>query len=388
MTSPAPGVDFGPVLEIDESGEARRRPVTTSQATDTEEHAMSYRSALEEPAWSNRPQAANSLSFRFSSVLGTDAVLRACLNRAKELVDADPGAILIVGEPGTGKELLARAIHAEGSRSSKPFVTLDCRAMDAKLLEAELFGYEPGGLPELLGGRQGLMETADGGTLLLRRIDELPLMVQPRLLSALQSKTARRIGAIEGFPVRCRVVASASPRIFQAIEDGLVRQDLYRHFEEARLTLPPLREREGDVTGLANQFLNQIATLEGLQCREFSDAACSALEERRWPGNVRELRRMIQQTARSATGQVVEVFDLPFYQSRNGAGPADAGSAAILIPPTGRSLDEIEAEAISLTLDLTGHNKSATARILGISRPTLSRKIRKYGLVRAEARSN
>lgn len=343
---------------------------------------MSYRIALEEPSWGSQPEAAGSPSFRFSSILGKDPTLHACLERAAQLSGEDPSSILIIGDPGTGKELLARAIHAEGRRSSEPFVTLDCRAMDAKLLEAELFGYEPGGLPELLGGRQSLMETADKGTLLLRRIDELPLMVQPRLLSALESRSARRIGAIEGFPVRCRVVASASPRIFRAIDDGLLRQDLYQHFEHSRLTLPPLRERKGDVMRLAKQFLKQIATLEGLQCREFSDAARAALEERRWPGNVRELKRMIQQTARSATGPVVEVFDLPFFQARNTGRAGDASAAAIMIPPTGRSLDEIEAEAISLTLDLTGHNKSATARILGISRPTLTRKVRKYGLAR------
>ncbi len=327
----------------------------------------------------NEPSAP---AFRFSAFLGVDATLASCLEQAAVLTTAEPAPILLVGEPGTGKEMLARTIHAEGARAPQPFVTLDCRAMDAKLLEAELFGYETGGMPELLGGHQGILETAGEGTLFLRRVDELPLSLQPRLFSALESRIARRIGSREGYQIRCRILASASPAIDVAVRDGRFRRDLFQQFEGAVLRLPTLRARPDQIVPMAEEHLNRFATLEGRQCTDFSDPAKSALLARRWPGNVRELKRVVLAALRKAKGDVVELFDLPFYASLATKAVTDAGpgAAVIVIPPGGRSLDDIEAEAVAATLCLTNNNKSATARILGISRPTLARKIRKYEL--------
>ncbi len=341
---------------------------------------MSYTIATEEtPSKRGRERVASS-AYGFSAVLGESPELKACVESARCAAGLDSGPILLVGEPGTGKELIARACHFDGERASEAFVILDCRALDPKLFESELFGSESGAIPGLLGGRQGLLETAGSGTLLLRRVDEMPISLQPRLVSTLAQSMARRVGGLEEFAVRCRIVASASPRIANALEEGRFREDLYDKFRESVVHVPPLRDRGDDLMVLAEHFQTLSATAEGLPNRAFGDQARAALAGREWKGNVRELKRVIQQAVVTALGESIDACDFPFGPSRPSSPVGPDGEIMIVIPPAGRTLEEVEAEVIAATLQLTGGNKSATARILGISRPTLRRKARLYAV--------
>lgn len=315
----------------------------------------------------------------FGALVGTSPSFRTAVTRARGLAAAGDRPILFIGEPGTGKELLARACHSDGWRAAEPFVSLDCRTLDHRLLDSELFGSETGALSEFIGGRDGLLRTAGEGTLFLRRIDELPAPVQLRLVPALTQRVARRVGGAEEFRIRCRIIASASGRLRDSLENGRFRTDLYQRFADQLVHVPPLRERGTDILLLADHFQANAAAVEGTPSRAFSDEARVALQGRSWDGNVRELRHLVREAVLAAEGDTIEVTDLPFGPARPPRGQVSPG-AVILIPPAGRTLEDVEAEVIAATLRFANGNKSETARILGISRPTLRRKVRRYGL--------
>jgi transcriptional regulator with PAS, ATPase and Fis domain len=317
----------------------------------------------------------------FRTVIGKSPALRDAVDTALRVARRASSTVLVVGETGTGKELFARGIHYAGPSPEAPFVAVNCAAIPATLLESELFGHERGAFTDAKQKKQGLLELARTGTLFLDEVSELPHDLQPKLLRALEERRVRRIGGYEEIEVRCRVVAATNLSLEESVAEGRFREDLFYRLNVLRVVLPPLRERHGDVSVLARHFLDVLVEDQGLPPVELSPDAARALESHSWPGNVRELKNVLERAALLCNGGVIQPADLSLGgRRRTSSGVNAEGHGFITIPAEGRSLASVEGEAIRLTLALTGWNRSAAARILDISRPTLARKILLYGL--------
>lgn len=300
--------------------------------------------------------------------------------------------VLVCGETGTGKELFARGIHASSAHAGEPFVAINCAAIPDTLLESELFGHEKGAFTDARTLKRGLFEVAGRGSIFLDEVGELPLKLQPKLLRVLEQRTFRRVGGSAELPLQARVIAGTNVALGDAVDSGIFREDLFYRLSVARIDIPPLRDRQGDVERLARHFLDEIARDSGIASPPISAAALEALRGHRWPGNVRELKNVIERATIVSGGVTIQPHHLQFQRRRavGAAGerpPAGAafdadGAALIRIPDTGKTLAEIEIEAIHATIMLARGNLSATARILGISRPTLARKLRQAGMTR------
>ena len=299
---------------------------------------------------------------QFTEILGESSALRSALDQASRLIPHPQVTVLIVGETGTGKELLARALHSNGPRHAAPFVDINCAAIPETLLEAELFGHERGAFTDAVVAKPGLFETANGGTLFLDEIGHLPFRLQGKLLRVLEERRTRRIGSTKSIPVDVRVIAATNVNLARAVRRGQFREDLYYRLNVVPITLPALRERPEDIALLARHFLSKFAAAYGLQQASFSPAAERALRARRWPGNVRELRNAIERAVLMARGSVIDAASL---QSESEDAPVSD------VPP--RQLRAIIKNAVRETLDQCGGNKSDAARRLGISRTRLQR---------------
>ncbi|MBX6364502.1 MAG: sigma 54-interacting transcriptional regulator [Gemmatimonadetes bacterium] len=304
------------------------------------------------------------------------ALLRA-LETARRVARHPATTVVIEGETGTGKEVLARAIHAAGPGADEPFVALNCGAIPAGLLESELFGHERGAFSGAERAKPGLLEEAGAGTLFLDEIAELPVALQAKLLRVLQDRRARRLGGLEEYAVSCRFVAATNRPLRAEVEAGRFREDLFFRLDVVRIGLPPLRERPEDLLPLADRILTQLCAAFGVPPRRLSPAAEAALHAYTWPGNVRELRHALERAVVIAEGDVLEPHHLALGDRARRAEPASLNAVAhIPIPPEGLTLAEAERQLIATTLRLAGHNQSRAARMLGVSRPTVIRKIR------------
>ncbi len=323
------------------------------------------------------PRAEGSVKLGLASIIGGSDALREAIDRARKVATSRLTTVLLLGETGTGKELFARAIHYEGPARGEAFVAVNCAAIPETLLESELFGHERGAFADARAQKRGLMELAGGGTLFLDEVAELPPRLQPKLLRALEDRRVRRLGALDEMEINCRIIAAANPSLHEAVARLEFREDLYYRLNVFRIPLPPLRERHGDVTLLARHFLAELAQQQELSSKMLDDSAIAALEAHNWPGNVRELKNVIEHAAILSDDSVIRAEHLMLQQRT--VLPASNGAEQvreIRIPAEGKSLELIEQEAVRLTLQITNGNRSAAARILGISRPTLGRKIR------------
>ncbi|MBX6332809.1 MAG: sigma 54-interacting transcriptional regulator [Gemmatimonadaceae bacterium] len=314
-------------------------------------------------------------------IVGESEALRDALDRARKVASSRLTTVLIVGETGTGKELFARGIHYAGPSRGEPFVAVNCAAIPETLLESELFGHERGAFTDARAQKRGLMELAGSGTLFLDEIGELPPRLQPKLLRALEERRVRRLGGLQEIEISCRIIAAANTSLHDAVTRLEFREDLYYRLNVFRITLPPLRERQGDVELLARHFLAELARQQELEPKMLEPDAVAALRAHTWPGNLRELKNVIEHAAILSEGPSIRAEHLMIQQRTSiPASRASGPVREIQIPPEGKSLDAIEKEAVQLTLQITRGNRSAAARILGISRPTLARKMREYGL--------
>ena len=294
------------------------------------------------------------------------------LERARQAAASDAD-ILIEAESGTGKELVARMIHQLSARKGRPFVALNCAAFPETLLESELFGHAKGAFTGASNAKPGKFELAHEGTLLLDEVGEMPLALQPKLLRALQEREFDRLGDTRSVRVDLRVIATTNCALAQMVRDGKFRADLYYRLNVIPLSLPPLRERAGDVGELADFFVRLFAT-RGRSLHLAPDFL-ARLESHNWPGNVRELancmRRVVALTQESEIGaSALDGFDWA-------AAPAPVDSS--LIRP-GVSLGEMERKLVAITLEATGGNRSRAAELLGVSLRTVRNKVRSYGL--------
>jgi DNA-binding NtrC family response regulator len=274
-------------------------------------------------------------------------------------------AVLITGETGSGKEILARAVHHYSLRHSKPWVDVNCAALPEHLIESELFGYEKGAFSGADSMKQGLFELAHTGTLFLDEIGELNQKMQVKLLRVLDGTPYYRLGGVRKISVDVRVVSATNVNLEEAVRAGEFRSDLYHRLTQIHLKVPPLRERPEDVAALAELFLQQQEPGS-----RFSPEAMEALVAHSWPGNVRELRNMVSKGLIFASGPCITASDLPLPRPEPRAVPGS---------PPGLNLDNVEREMVFKALIETGGRHDKAARMLGISRRTLSRKLKTYG---------
>jgi transcriptional regulator with PAS, ATPase and Fis domain len=318
-------------------------------------------------------------AFGFENVVGESTALREAVRLATRVAAARRTTVLLIGETGTGKELFARGIHYASNSASEPFVAINCAAIPDSLLESELFGHEKGAFTGAHARKQGLLELAGSGALFLDEVHHLPPLLQPKILRALESRQVRPVGGLVEIPIDCRIIAAASPLLEQVVASGEFREDLYYRLNVFSLTLPPLRERPGDIEIIARHFLAH-ETHDHQQPKQFSDDAIAALLVHRWPGNVRELKNVIERAAILCGESPVLRAEHLMIQRRIPQPPASRemnvdSVGEIRIPRAGKLLEDIEREAVALTLQLTGGNQAAAARLLGISRPTLAKKM-------------
>lgn len=313
----------------------------------------------------NRDSAHEAASMH--TFLGMTAVIRSNamrqLMRVVEKAARSTAAVLITGETGSGKEVVARAIHHLSFRCSRPWIDVNCAALPDHLLESELFGYEKGAFSGAASMKQGLFEAANGGSLFLDEIGELDLKMQVKLLRVLDGTPYYRLGGTRKVVSDVRIIAATNVDLREAVEKGTFRRDLYHRLDQARLEVPPLRSRPEDVEALACHFLAQECP--GLR---FAPSALQALRSHSWPGNVRELRNTVVKAALAAEGSEISAEDLPSLP----------GATRSVCLPVGQTLEAMEQEAILKALAETGGRQDRAARLLGISQRTLIRKLKIY----------
>jgi two-component system response regulator PilR (NtrC family) len=288
--------------------------------------------------------------------------------RATALSEA---SVLIEGESGTGKELIAEAFHHHSERANRPFTRINCAAIPRDLLESELFGYKRGAFTGADRNKRGLIEATEGGTLLLDEIAEMPIHLQTKLLRVLQERKLRRLGDEQEIEVDFRLISSTNRVTLQAVEEGLLRKDLYFRISTIKLEVPPLRDRPDDLALLVERFLERYSEKYKKAARRVAPEAFALLARYDWPGNVRELESIIERAVLFCQGEQLIPENLPPHLQA-----AQSGQLHCIIPPF-MTLEEIEQEAIKQTLERTGGNVKKTAQILNLHRPTLYRKLKK-----------
>jgi len=311
------------------------------------------------------------------SIVGRAPQLLRSLERARAAATTDAD-VLVEAESGTGKELLARFIHDASSRSRKPFVAVNCAAVPEHLLESELFGHARGAFTGATAAKPGKFELANGGTLLLDEIGEMPLNLQPKLLRALQEREFERLGETRSIKVDIRVIATTNVNLAGMVDEGKFRSDLYYRLNVIPLSLPPLRERIGDVELLANYFVEKFAVKARGPVARLSPEFIDRLSAHDWPGNVRELGNFMRRVCSLHPGVVLDgfCFDQEF-QTRTKAVPA---APSMPLVTAGAPIRQLERAHLENTLEMTNGNRTLAAEMLGISIRTMRNRIREYGL--------
>ncbi|HVY62637.1 MAG TPA: sigma-54 dependent transcriptional regulator [Planctomycetota bacterium] len=313
---------------------------------------------------------------RFDDMLGASTPMRRLFDLV-ERAAASEASVLGTGESGTGKELVARALHARSGRRAGPFLAVNCAALPEALLESELFGHVRGAFTDARAARTGLFLAASGGTLFLDEIGDMPLALQPKLLRALQERRIRPLGGEQEVDVDVRIVAATNRDLEGAIEEGRFRRDLYFRVNVINLDVPPLRDRAGDVLLLAQHFVERVAARSAKPVKGLSAAAAQRLASYAWPGNVRELQNCIERAVALTAYEEVSVDDLPEkirdYKSSHVL--LSAETAAELVP-----LEEVERRYILGVLETLAGNKTRAAKVLGLDRRTLHRKLVRWRL--------
>lgn len=293
--------------------------------------------------------------------------------------------VLVLGESGTGKELVARAIHRLSGRSGR-LVPVNCGAIPEEILESELFGHEKGSFTGAINSRIGRFQMADGGTIFLDEIGEMSPKLQVKLLRVLQERKVEPVGSTRSVDVDVRVVAATNKDLKEEVRAGRFREDLYYRLQVVPVVLPPLRERAGDVTLLANHFMGKACESLGKPTIAFSGEALRRIGAYEWPGNVRELENLVERLAILADGSVLEAQELPDYVLGRGTTAIQSVAVAAEIPAQGLDFNELvdrfESHLISMALTKTNGNKKAAAKLLHLNRTTLVEKIKKKGLER------
>ena len=323
-----------------------------------------------------------------TELVGLSPAVREVQTRIDQVAHAPDTTVLVTGQSGTGKELVARCIHERSARRHGPFVAINCAALTESLLEAELFGYEPGAFTGAQkDGKDGLFAVAAGGTLFLDEIGEMEPTLQAKLLRVLQERTFRRVGGVQDIPADVRIVASTNRDLRQMVQTGGFREDLFYRLNVMTVHVPPLRERSADIPLLSHFFLDQIGRQMGKALSGFTEEAMETLCEYQWPGNVRELRNAIEHACIVSPSGMIDEIHLPKFTGGVPDGSDEIDRASVVLEGQDRSIRALESQLVSKVLDDTQWNISRAAAILGINRTTLYNKIRVYELGKRPMRS-
>lgn len=321
--------------------------------------------------------------FGFEGVIGSSPQMLTLVDRLKRIAPTD-ATVLIQGETGTGKELVAQAIHQNSPRKAKPFVALNCAALSENILESELFGHIRGAFTDASSDRVGKFEFANGGTLFLDEVGDMPMATQIKLLRVLESSEITRVGSNTPVRVNVRILSATNRNLEDAIASGAFRSDLYHRLKVVTIAIPTLKERSADIPLLIEHFLKQFAKRHGKKIRGVSPAARMRLLAFDWPGNVRQLRNVIESMVVVDIDGTLDMDDLPLelepVAGESSAPPVAVDLHAGLSTLVGKSLADIERIFITETLKLTGGNREQAAELLGIGERTLYRKIKEFHL--------
>ena len=335
----------------------------------------------------------------YDSVVSVSPKMTELMNFVRKVASSEATTILIQGESGTGKDLIAKAIHYESSRQGKPFVAINCSAIPETLMEAELFGHEKGAFTDAKQMKKGLFEAADGGTLFLDEIGELSPLLQAKLLRVLEDQVIRRVGGIRDMQVDVRVIAASNRDLEKAVREGQFRQDLYYRLAIIAIFIPPLRERKEDILPLVDFFIERYNRRFKKSIRGITDDTRRLIFTHNWPGNVRELKNTIERGMILEDEPFLRPEYLPFSVGESGGrtlfertAPAEAGQPLpnghmlprLYIPEGGTSLEEVEHAMVELAMRQAHGNQTHAAKLLDISRDALRYKLKKFGLIRGD----
>lgn len=313
--------------------------------------------------------------YGFEGMIGQTPEMQAIFEKAR-LIAKSKATILIEGESGTGKDLLARAIHYNSPRSRQPFMPIHCAALPETLLESEIFGHEEGAFTGAIARKEGLFELADGGTVFLDEVSEIPPSVQVKLLRILETKEFMRVGGVKPLQVDIRVICATNKNLAEEVEKGRFREDLYYRLNVISFTIPPLRNRQADIPYLVKSFANEFARENGKTITNITNSAMSQLTSYHWPGNIRELRNCIENIVVFSRKEEIDVDDLPDYLRSTEIKEI----SNMFICQNGLPLDAVDKKYIQETLIQMDGNRARAAKILGISRRTIQRKLKELGI--------
>ena len=333
--------------------------------------------------------------YDYDNLVGNSPGMIDVFKMIKVCAETDAKTVLILGESGTGKELVARAIHYHSARSDMPFVEINCAAIPENLLENELFGHEKGAFTDASRRHRGIFESAEGGTVFLDEIGDMPLPMQAKILKAIETKKYRRLGGLKDMVSDVRIIAATNQNLMNLVEEGRFRGDLYYRLNVMNIPLPPLRERKQDVPALVEYFISRLNEEYGRTVKGVSDRAMEMLTVYSWPGNVRELRNTIERAMMfadddvldtdlfrfgAAAGLVKSAHDTPEVTGNQGGGTEAERRWRVKLPPEGVSIEEVERDLIQQALERYAGNQTKAARCLHMTRDTLRYRMKKFGI--------
>lgn len=321
-------------------------------------------------------------SHGFDRIIGSCPKMQEVVDMARRIAQSASTTVLLMGDSGTGKDLLAQAIHYESARRDRPFMPINCTALPEELLESELMGHEKGAFTDAKKTKKGLFELADGGTIFLDEIGDMKIGLQSKILRFLEDRTFKRVGGKEDIEVDVRIIAATNRDLEAAIEDRSFREDLYYRLSVIPITLPPLRERREDVLPLARHFLEGFNRDFKTSFQGLTTDAEQLLLRYDWPGNIRELRNVLERAVILSSGKTIDVESLPWKIKGERRREAKAGEPGVVVlPDTGLDIDDVERELIVQALAKTDQNQTRAARLLGLTRDALRYRMKKYDLL-------
>ncbi len=315
--------------------------------------------------------------FSIESIIGESEAMQRVKALVRKVATSPGSTVLITGESGTGKDLLAKVIHYASHRAARPFLNITCSALPETLLESELFGHERGAFTDARQQKRGLLEQADEGTVFLDEIGEMSPTLQAKLLRFLEEKTFRRVGGMADVQVDVRVVAATNRQLEEAVRSGKFRDDLYYRLNVLRIEMPPLRERTGDIALLAQHFVEVFAKEFKRPVPGMAADAVRRLEAYGWPGNVRELRNLVERAVLLANDGTLDAAD---FATLSSPVAASASEGAFALPASGVNLEDVERSLVVQALDRAGGNQTKAATLLGLHRDQIRYRIEKFGL--------
>jgi len=347
---------------------------------DTEEMILNVRKALETTRLRREVRALRKLQSDegLSAVVGESPAMREIVSLMEKLAASRANTVLLLGESGTGKGLLAKALHQASERRDRPFQAIPCTAIPETLLESELFGHERGAFTDAKTAKPGLLEVADGGTVFLDEIGDMPMSLQAKLLSVLEEKTFKRLGGVADVRVDIRVVAATNADLDAAVREGRFRQDLFYRLNTFPVHIPPLRERVEDIPILVRSFVDRFNREFNKQVENIAPDAMEALQRHPWPGNVRELRNAVERAMILGAGRTLTRKDFAF-SLEGGAGAPRASGSLLDLPEEGLDVEALERDLVRQALERSGGTQSRAAQLLGMTRDQIRYRLEKYG---------